>query len=235
MKQARHELLKAKWMEIIKEQRNSGLAVRKWCELNQISAPSLFYWSRVIRQDSLVKAGTLAVTSQHCFAEITPEFSGGSTAQTGVCAVIRFQGREFGNPQWRRPGNTEFSLKCHGAMGMKVQFPADVRIFIACGQTDMRKSIDGLTAMVSQHYQLDPFQNILFLFCGRRRDRLKALYWEGDGFLLLYKRLENGSFQWPRSQDEAREITPQQYRWLLEGLSVDQKKAIHPLEKKRVL
>ncbi|MBR0577485.1 IS66 family insertion sequence element accessory protein TnpB, partial [Proteiniclasticum sp. BAD-10] len=49
------------------------------------------------------------------------------------------------------------------------------------------------------------------------------------------KRLENGSFQWPRSQDEAREITPQQYRWLLEGLSVDQKKAIHPLEKKRVL
>ena len=118
---------------------------------------------------------------------------------------------------------------------MKVQFPADIRIFIACGQTDMRKSIDGLTAMVSQHYQLDPFQNILFLFCGRRRDRLKALYWEGDGFLLLYKRLENGSFQWPRTNDEAREITPQQCRWLLEGLSVDQKKVIQNIDNKRVL
>jgi len=118
---------------------------------------------------------------------------------------------------------------------MKVKFPEDVRIFIACGQTDMRKSIDGLAAIVSQTFKLDPFQNALYLFCGRRRDRVKALYWEGDGFLLLYKRLENGSFQWPRSDDEAREITPQQYRWLLEGLSVDQKKVIQNIERKRVL
>jgi hypothetical protein len=114
MKQARHELLKAKWMEIIKEQRNSGLAVRKWCELNQISAPSLFYWSRVIRQDSLVKAGTLAVTSQHCFAEITPEFSGGSTAQTGVCAVIRFQGRELEIRNGADPGTLNALLTVMG-------------------------------------------------------------------------------------------------------------------------
>ena len=118
---------------------------------------------------------------------------------------------------------------------MKVKFPDDVRIFIACGQTDMRKSIDGLTAIVRQTYKLDPFQNALYLFCGRRRDRVKALYWEGDGFLLLYKRLENGSFQWPRTNDEAREITPQQYRWLLEGLSVDQKKVIQNIENKRIL
>ncbi|MBO1265967.1 IS66 family insertion sequence element accessory protein TnpB [Proteiniclasticum sp. SCR006] len=118
---------------------------------------------------------------------------------------------------------------------MKVKFPEDVRIFIACGQTDMRKSIDGLAAIVSQTFKLDPFQNALYLFCGRRRDRVKALYWEGDGFLLLYKRLENGSFQWPRSNDEAREITPQQYRWLLEGLSVDQKKVIQNIGSKRVL
>ena len=82
---------------------------------------------------------------------------------------------------------------------MKVRFPEDIRIFIACGHTDMRKSIDGLAAIVSQTYKLDPFQNALFLFCGKRRDRIKALYWEGDGFLLLYKRLENGSFQWPRT------------------------------------
>ena len=118
---------------------------------------------------------------------------------------------------------------------MKIQLPSDLRIFLACGQTDMRKSIDGLTAMITQTYQLDPFQHALFLFCGRLKDRIKAILWEGDGFLLLYKRLENGSFQWPRTTDEAREITSQQYRWLIEGLSIDQKKVIQEVHYTKVL
>ena len=66
----------------------------------------------------------------------------------------------------------------------------------------------------------------LFLFCGRRCDRIKGLLWEGDGFLMLYKRLDNGRFQWPRNELEARKLTPQQTRWLLEGLSIEQSKAI---------
>ena len=104
------------------------------------------------------------------------------------------------------------------------------RIYIACGYTDMRKSIDGLSALVQQQFSLDPFSNSLFLFCGRRCDRLKALYWEGDGFVLLYKRLECGKFQWPRKESEARAITPQQLKWLMEGLSVDQPKALRPVQ-----
>ena len=70
-----------------------------------------------------------------------------------------------------------------------------------------------------------PFTNTLFLFCGRRKDRIKALYWEGNGFVLLYKRLESGSFQWPRNGEEVRKLTAQQYRWLMEGLQIDQPKA----------
>lgn len=100
------------------------------------------------------------------------------------------------------------------------------KIYIACGYTDMRKAIDGLAAIVEQNFQLDPFQNSLFLFCGRRRDRMKALYWEGDGFVLLYKRLENGKFQWPMTPEDVRTITSQEFRWLLEGLSIDQPKAV---------
>lgn len=80
-------------------------------------------------------------------------------------------------------------------------------IYLACGYTDMRKSIDGLAAVVEQQFNLNPFQPALFLFCGKRCDRLKALLWEGDGFVLLYKRLENGRFQWPRTQSECRPIT----------------------------
>ena len=103
------------------------------------------------------------------------------------------------------------------------------KVYIACGYTDLRKGIDGLARLVHQQFELDPFTNTLFLFCGRQRDRIKGLYWEGDGFLLVYKRLESGSFQWPRDGNEAKEITAQQYRWLMEGLSMEQPKAHRPV------
>lgn len=99
-------------------------------------------------------------------------------------------------------------------------------IYIACGYTDLRRGIDGLAMIIQNTFNLSPYQNALFLFCGRRTDRIKGLLWEGDGFLLLYKRLETGRFQWPRSEEELRELTPQQYRWLTEGLCVDQKSVI---------
>ena len=99
------------------------------------------------------------------------------------------------------------------------------KVYIACGYTDLRKGIDGLARMVQQQFELDPFTNTLFLFCGRRRDRIKGLYWEKDGFILLYKRLEQGAYQWPRSESEVRSLTPQQYRWLMKGLKTEQPKA----------
>lgn len=83
--------------------------------------------------------------------------------------------------------------------------------------------------MIQSQFKLNPYQKALYLFCGRRKDRIKGLYWEGDGFLLLYKRLEAGSFQWPRDGDEVKTITAQQYRWLMEGLSVEQPKANRPV------
>ena len=101
-------------------------------------------------------------------------------------------------------------------------------IYIVCGYTDMRKAIDGLAAIVQQNFGLDVFSGSLFLFCGKRCDRIKALIWEEDGFVLLYKRLENGKYKWPRDSNEAKLITRQEFRWLLEGLSIDQKTAIKP-------
>jgi transposase len=109
-------------------------------------------------------------------------------------------------------------------------------IFIACGYTDMRRNIDGLAAYVKQAFGLDPMSNTLFLFCGKKRDRLKALFWENDGFVLLYKRLEGGGrFQWPRRPEEAKKLTWQQLRWLLEGLSIEQKTAITKAVKTRLI
>ena len=77
------------------------------------------------------------------------------------------------------------------------------KVYIATGFTDLRRGIDGLARIIRFQFYLDPYdKNTLFLFCGRRTDRIKGLLWEGDGFLRLYKRIENGDFRWPRTKDE---------------------------------
>ena len=98
--------------------------------------------------------------------------------------------------------------------------------YVACGYTDLRLGIDGLAAVVTQQYGSHFNEESLFLFCGRRTDRIKALYWCGEGYILLYKRLSNGRFQWPRSEAELRLLDPQSFRWLMEGLRIEQKTAI---------
>ena len=99
-------------------------------------------------------------------------------------------------------------------------------LYIVCVYTDMRKSIDGLCAVVHDRLHMDPRRSALYLFCGRRCDRIKALFWEGDGFLLLYKRMEaQGRFRWPRNSEEVRALTWQQFDWLMSGLEIEQPKA----------
>ena len=94
------------------------------------------------------------------------------------------------------------------------------KFVVICGYTDLHKGITGLAQMVEGNYHMDPFErDVLFLFCGRRGDRIKALLWEGSGFLLLYKRFENGSISWPRTPDEAVSISKHEYRLLLQGLN----------------
>lgn len=109
-------------------------------------------------------------------------------------------------------------------------FKGASHVYVVCGYTDLRKGIDGLSSLVQQTYNLEPFTDSLFLFCGRRRDRIKGIYWEGDGFVMVYKRLEQGAFQWPRSEEGIEEITPQQYRWLMEGLKMEQPNALRRVD-----
>lgn len=108
------------------------------------------------------------------------------------------------------------------------------QVYLVTGYTDLRRSIDGLAMIVQGQLKLDPYSRALFLFCGRRCDRIKGLLWEGDGFLLLYKRLDNGRFQWPRNETEALLLTEQQIRWLLEGLKIEQPKAIREGKKSAI-
>ena len=103
-------------------------------------------------------------------------------------------------------------------------------VYLACGSTDLRKSIDGLAALVSLDFQLDLFSNSLFVFCNKDRDKLKILYWDHNGFWLYYRRLEKGRFRWPaRSGEQTKVISRRQLGWLLDGLTLEQRQAHVPV------
>lgn len=95
---------------------------------------------------------------------------------------------------------------------------ANPQVYLALGATDMRKAIDGLSLLVSQQMELDPFSGHLFVFCNRRRTMLKVLYWDRNGFCLWQKRLEEHVFRWPRSESEVLRIGARELAWLLDGL-----------------
>lgn len=102
------------------------------------------------------------------------------------------------------------------------------RIFLACASTDFRKQIPGPVATVTLNFKLDPYNgSYVFIFCNRRRDSIKVLRYDQNGFVLATKKLlDDMKFQWPRKPDEVKEITFQQIEWLLQGLEIEQKKPI---------
>ena len=100
-------------------------------------------------------------------------------------------------------------------------------IYIVCVYTDMCKSIDGLCAVIEDQLKMDPSSSALFLFCGRRRDRIKSLFCKLDGFVLLYKRLSvRGGYQWPRKQSEVRDLSWREFDWLISEIDIDQPEAL---------
>ena len=99
------------------------------------------------------------------------------------------------------------------------------RVYLCREPVDMRKAINGLSMLVEGVLLLDPFQPHLFVFCNRRRDKIKILYYEGNGFVLWYKRLEKHRFWWPRvSEEEVVVVTGQELNWLLDGYDLSQLK-----------
>ena len=99
-----------------------------------------------------------------------------------------------------------------------ISVPGGVRVYLALGSTDMRKGFDGLAALVQTQLAHDPFAGHVFVFRGKRDDRLKVLYWDGQGLCLFAKRLERGRFVWPQAREGTVTLTPAQLAMLLEGI-----------------
>lgn len=106
---------------------------------------------------------------------------------------------------------------------------ANIKVYLAMGITDMRKSINGLSILVSEHLNLNPFSGHLFVFCNRKQDMIKILYWDHNGFCLWHKKLEKHIFQWPDSKEQVQAVGKRELSWLLDGISIRQKQAHNPL------
>ena len=109
------------------------------------------------------------------------------------------------------------------------------KVYLACGSTDMRKSIDGLAVIVKEVFELDPFSTCLFVFCNKKQDKIKILQWEHNGFWLYYRRLEKDKFKWPQDNSKSMSITHRELRWLLDGLSINQKKGHFEVKSRTIL
>ena len=99
------------------------------------------------------------------------------------------------------------------------------------GVTDLRKSYQGLAAIIKLKFHLDPYSRCMFAFCNRRRTSIKILQWDGSGFWILMKRLDRHSFHWPDTPDELKKVTLKEIHWLCDGLSLEPKGAFkehHP-------
>lgn len=96
------------------------------------------------------------------------------------------------------------------------------KVIIKCGRTDLRRGAAGLAAIVKLSYDLDPLEEgTLFLFCGTRLDRIKGIIYDEDGWCCITKRLTDGKYQWPRTTEEARDITGERFRRLMDGFAIE--------------
>jgi len=100
------------------------------------------------------------------------------------------------------------------------------RIYIATRPVDFRKGLDGLAAVAQEILKLDPFSGAAFIFRAKRADRVKILIWDGSGLILIYKRLEDGKFHWPRIEDGVMKLSPAQLSALFEGLDWSKVRAV---------
>ena len=104
-------------------------------------------------------------------------------------------------------------------------------VYIACGATDLRKSIDGLVIIVKNELKLDPFEKALFVFCNKQMNRIKIFHFD-EGFWLYYYRLENGRLKWPQNINEALATNKEELKWMLKGYEIRTKSKFKSIEAK---
>lgn len=199
---------------VVEQSLQPGASVSRLARQHDVNANQIFAWRKAYQEGRLGGAAFVPIILADTDDEDAPEML--DTPAAGIrSADDRAQGRTADRRRTsRRPDACAGSC---GAVAMIVP-PAGTRIWIAAGITDMRRGFDGLAALVQTQLQADPFSGQLFVFRGRRGDRIKVLWWDGDGLCLFAKRLEHGKFVWPQVTHGTVALTPAQLSMLLEGI-----------------
>ena len=231
-----------KQYQLIMECRSSVLIDFQWCKEHGIHSGAFYNWVSRLRKkacceipESISKVEPAPSPAQDVFRFKFQSKGRKAGIHVSSSASVRVSIQNLRNIckdrniAWRCDNPyCQWCGSCHtgtypqpcGRHGMPRDFSVADNIYIVCGTTDMRKSIDGLCSIIRDKLSMNPDQSSLFLFCGKRCDRIKVLLHEPDGYVLLYKRLSvtQGRYRWPRKSSEAQAITWRQLDWLLSGL-----------------
>ena len=192
------------WRRQVRQWRSSGLSVRAFAPQQGLSEPSFYAWRRTLaeREATAVPFVPLTVTP-----EPRPATAGRSVRRrAGVGPGRRPTPAHRAGVRWANAGAAAGSLG--GGPAMMLSLPTAVRIWLATRPTDLRKSFDSLAELVRQQLAGDPLSGQLFVFRNKRADRVKLLYWDEDGFVIVYKRLEAGTFRFPEARPPAWRSAP---------------------------
>ena len=208
-KQKLHQIHLQEWTVRFADQKASGLTVRQWCEQNNLSFHTYNYWKHLLKEEVVDQA--LPDIVPITLPVLSDSDTSLETSKTEVRSIRA-------NRAIRSNDNSNVKVLVNG---ISIETSADVSAEFL-GYTDLRFGIDSLAAIITSRFHMQLFvPNTLFLFCGRSSTRIKGLLWEGDGFLLLYKRVESGHFTWPRSSAELRSLSAEQFHWLMQGFAID--------------
>ncbi len=216
-----------RWLEHLQAADQSGLTLRDYARQRGLSVKKLYSWKQDLKRRGVLPQPEARPT-------FVPVRFIGPNATVAVSVYLP-SGVRVEVSEGVSANLLETVLACSAPTMIR---PANdlPQVFLCRSPVDLRKSIDGLAALVEQTLALNPFAEHLFVFSNRRRDKLKILYWERSGFVLWYKRLERERFKWPvHLPGDVVTLTGQQLNWLLDGYDLRYLRPHRPLHYQSVL